>query len=609
MSAKFLSKIFLFLLGCRILAALTNLSTNHPDEWFQTVEFGQFLSQGFASRSGEFMTHMRNLTWPTLLSLVITLSQFISPGSFWAKVFAIKFTTALIDCAELMCFFLVLKNAHFGSEKLKRLSTLIIASSWFLIPESVRASQEHLSAAAFWIGYHSYTRSITKPSQVSSHQSNNWNRIAWALLAGTFFALTGAFRFASGTLGVGALIAVFISQFTKPNAERRASRSSAIALFVGAVSGVVLGGIADTVYYGRPWEGLWMYLQFNVFTGQSASLFGRQTVVVYFDYFKGLFAGPFRPFFILSFAFVPAGLLRGLRRISVPSFAFLFFVVSHSLIGHKEPRFMAPVILLFIWHFIEGLGHYENRLNELYRAKCVPFFSKFSFVRKAAILAIASLFFWNGALLIKQIWGETFRVTQNYLSLPGLIQNNPKTCAVITVKRPWGTLLPYLQSGQTPSVRPPKDQIVPTPALAYFPSPSHQYSSEYVQKNPLIWVMRAPTCSIDTVVLVQPQRAEEFWASAGKCELMETGILRLVSKQRWPQLISVFGISGPWYRCPSAVLSLFAKSEVRNTVVRELPHIEVLPPFGVSAERYNQMAWGTLDPKSPEARDGTFGEW
>ena len=50
----------LIALALRGVAAFTRLKWNHPDEWYQTVEYGNYLVNGTMVYTGELALHMRN---------------------------------------------------------------------------------------------------------------------------------------------------------------------------------------------------------------------------------------------------------------------------------------------------------------------------------------------------------------------------------------------------------------------------------------------------------------------------------------------------------------------------------------------------------------------
>jgi hypothetical protein len=43
-------------------------------------------------------------------------------------------------------------------------------------------------------------------------------------------------------------------------------------------------------------------------------------------------------------------------------------------------------------------------------------------------------------------------------------------------------------------------------------------------------------------------------------------------------------VSGPWYACPSEILSMFKHARVEQPFVRELKSFSELPPFGTDRE-------------------------
>ena len=45
----------------RVISAMTHSTWHHPDEWFQTVEFSNYIVNGVISHTQEVDLHMRNL--------------------------------------------------------------------------------------------------------------------------------------------------------------------------------------------------------------------------------------------------------------------------------------------------------------------------------------------------------------------------------------------------------------------------------------------------------------------------------------------------------------------------------------------------------------------
>jgi hypothetical protein len=621
------SRLFWRLLGLglffRVISSFTNLSTFHPDEWFQTVEFANMIAFGFASRSGELMTHMRNLTWPWILSHPMEWSQYFFEGSLYAKIVSIKLTTALLDFS---LFFILLRAIFLtprATSNLKWGAALVVTLSPFYIPESVRPSQEHLSAIVCWIAL-ALTLQLpwVRTRSLVDLQIENTKRFSHRLTLisiGVLSVMTGAFRFASGLFGAGILVSLtvhlLLNARSYPTHRSAAFFKPFLTLIFGVLLGLALGGAADFYYYGRPWEGLWMYFQYNVLTGLSKTNFGEQSAYTYVEYFLGIFSGPF---FWMKWAVPTVGLLgwvTGLIRFSPMAWAFGLFVLGHSLIGHKETRFMAPVIWLLFWQVWMGiveLGVLLRGSSFFTPARALQPKGLLHFLTSSLARILISVWvIWASALMMRGLWGETWRLLPNFLELPSLLKEAP-TCAVITVRRPLASLVPYEGTSEVEQLETTPSNVelkVPYPALAFFPAPGHFKSSEYINSRPLIWLMQAPQCNDTKTVLLQVQQPENYWTEVHQCELQRSGILKWVSRQQWNTLVSKNLVSAPWYRCPSKVLTAFTRSEVRNMIQTKWTSVKQLPPPGISPTQYTKMAWGELDPNSPETRDGTFGEW
>ncbi len=556
----------------RLIAVGTNFGTNHPDEWFQTVEFGNFLAFGFASQSGEFLIHMRNLTWPAILALPLRFAHWLSGGDVAARMYAVKMTTALVDLTLLWGLAKMLASDARLTPVWRNAGWALFVLPWFLVAESVRPSQEHLSSIACWWMLGFLAIRPAKP--------------AHAVAAGAAMVMTGAFRFASGLFGVGALIAVILQFARDSHAE---SRPRLGHVFAGIGLGLFLGGLADWVFYGRPWESLYMYTQYNVFTGLSVAHFGSQPMTEYWPFFRGLFKGPLLPLGLAALLLIPVGITRGLARLQPWAFALVTFLAGHLLISHKEPRFMAPTIGLVLWALLEGSWTTWHLLR-------APL-ARVRWARPALRALIAFALVANGALLLRALWGETWRAGSNYLDVSRLLSNHP-SCAVVSVRRPVAGLVPWSDPGR-----------VPEPAVGFFPAPSHQPSSASLKERPVVWLAHAPDCGSGQRVLFQPYKPESYWKDVVGCELLPSGVLKVLPTQYWPKFIEKDWVSAPWYSCPSSLLSLFKGQEVRTVVATRMRRLTTLPPLGINGEEFLNLAWGELDRNDPANRDGSFGDW
>jgi hypothetical protein len=567
----------------RLIATQTRLQWHHPDEWFQTVEFADFLAFGVASQTNEFVLHMRNLTFPAMLAGPLKLANWLFSGDVAARMTAIKGLVAALDCVSLFAIARLMDRERW-SRGWRNAGWALFVLCPFLVDESVRPSQEHLSAIAFWcaLGF------------LAMEDSDNRcrKRLAATGLAGVALALTGAFRYPSVLLSLGAITAVTARTWIAAHSCRepggkRGLFPLSIGLFLGLLLGGVLGGVSDWLVYGRPYESFWMYFQYNVLTGLSSSLFGSQPATVYFDYFKGPFGTSFIPIGIACIFLVPLGLARGLKRLEPWAWGMAAYLIGHLLISHKEPRFMAPLLGLTLWAALQGARALAERWPRLARQTY-----RFRPLRTA-------VFFWftiNALFLLRSLWGDTWRTLPNYLNVTAHAKDlsappfNERFCAAVTVQKPAGFILP------------------PFP-LGYFPAPAHEDSSPHLASKPLVWVDRAAACAPQDRVLLQPQRTEIFWEKTAQCALLPSGPMHVTPESAWPWLIARNYVAAPWYDCPAAVLALFVRPETRHVLSRRMVRLPELPPPGIDADEFLRRGWKGVDAKDPvQFSDGTMGD-
>ena len=504
------SPFFLWLLfgiATRFIASLTHSTWNHPDEWFQTVEFAQLFVSGQMSFTQEVALHMRNLSWPALLAIPLGLAKTIAPDWIGLRIFLVEFFTGLLQLCAFWGWWKVM-NSQFVRlpNSLKHFGAALFLAAWFVPADAIRPSQENLSAIAIWI-------------TLGLLAKKKW---FWS---GVLTVAIGAFKYPALLASLGIAFAVSADLLAQ-----RASTRPFFKYFRGLLAGGVLFGIPDAMGYGRPWESLWMYLQYNVWTGLSASQFGTQSAAVYWEYFVGHWGRFLWPVFLLLGIGFGRSILQSLQKLQPWAYAFTFYLVGHLLVSHKEPRFMIPIESLFVYGGFVGLVSWENEKVRLWIRKL-----KWVWVFCGVV---------NALFFLKGLWGDTWKPAQTFFDLNRHLNDPSRTCAVVTVRKPLSLHLPSLP-------------------LAYFPSDRKVNSFEQTVNRPLIWIQKDAACEMDETVLIHLHKPAEAWTQHG-CALLDSGVLRVLPRTKWDWAIEKDYASGVWYRCPATVLPLFQRPEVRK---------------------------------------------
>jgi hypothetical protein len=250
---------------------------------------------------------------------------------------------------------------------------------------------------------------------------------------------------------------------------------------------------------------------------------------------------------------------------------------------------MAPSLMLVVWATWKGARAFHARYGASWGLRTR---------RILGAIAVITLIL-NGALVLRSLWGETWKVNSNFLQSGALLVRHPSTCAILSIRRPVMGMLPW-NSAET----------APDPAVAFMPTSREQSSLTNRADIPLLWIGEAPHCAgEDDTVLVQPRKPENAWETEFGCELLSTGPLAWVSGNLRAKFLENNWVSAPWYSCPARVIQAFPKQEVRTVIARRMRKLPSLPPFGVSGDEFLKQAWGNLDPVDPANRDATFGDW
>jgi hypothetical protein len=292
-----------------------------PDEIYQSLEQAHRLVFKVGFIPWEFRDGARSWLFPALLALPLKLADMMGVINSGVEVVVVARTLMLaLSVWSTACAMRI-------AEKLSGESAAIIAgSASVLLPTMAVFGARTMSeiAAAPLITCSAYL--LLSPQK--SH------RAAWA---GGLMGLSAFFRYQNALLALIFVIALV----------RRSTWRSATAYIVVGLMVAMAGGLIDRVIWGEWFHSLIVYLKFNVIEGKASS-FGTAPALFYFKY---LWASCHWP--ILIFA---AGILVIAREAWLFVFAVVLFLCVHSLIPHKELRFIVPILPLAVALGAAGIG-------------------------------------------------------------------------------------------------------------------------------------------------------------------------------------------------------------------------------------------------------------
>jgi len=293
----------------RVFLASTEHGTNHPDEIFQMLEPAHRWVYGFGIQSWEFRDGARSWLLPGALALL------------WKMLAWLGLSSPLLVVPILRMPFVAL--AVYSAYLAARL-----AGKW----AGETAAMLALAFAAFaplalLLDFRTTTEAASVPFVLLALLSLADRKPA---RAGAFLALLVFLRPTNGIVGLTAAAWLLV--------ERRFREAARLAL--GALPVAVAGGLLDWATWGSPFHHLVEYARFN-WLESGASLFGSEQA-----WFFGLVLLSTAPVVALLLLPGTIALLRKQREARTALAVAWVYLLFHSIVGHKEPRFLLPILAL-----------------------------------------------------------------------------------------------------------------------------------------------------------------------------------------------------------------------------------------------------------------------
>jgi GPI mannosyltransferase 3 len=313
-----------------VVTAFQSVTFFHPDEHFQILEFAG-LKLGFTPVSAlpwEFSAGIRPFLQPALCFAVIRGLQAIGIEDRFAFALALRVLFGTLYWMSIVWLFKAHERELFPIDGRGRRSLYWALFAGFLPYLAVRTSSETFSAALFALGTALLVSKLRTPV---THGAPLMPALggSTALVAGCLLGLAFEARYQTAIMTLG-LAGWLLSS--------RISRSSWFALTGGFGLALAAGAFCDRWGYGSWCFPAAAYFKANLLQG-VAKLYGTSP---FFGYLYLPVANIFAPVavvlllgLLLTWVRYPHHLLTW---VTAP------FVVVHSLLAHKEERFLFPIV-------------------------------------------------------------------------------------------------------------------------------------------------------------------------------------------------------------------------------------------------------------------------
>lgn len=464
------------------IAAWCTIGYHNPDEHTQIWEFVNY-KLGYVSAkdlSWEFPCRMRPGLQPFIAYCSVLGASAVGITSPFIQVF---FMRVLSGAAALLVYWKWsiwlerdLKNP--ASVRWMRIGILFF---WLMPYLNVRFTSENTAAICFFGG-------LLLLVQAVETQKNKFS--GKLVLAGLLLGLSFFFRYQIAFAAIG-LVAWLLFQ-------NRLVFSTWAALFFGALLAVGIGLATDFWLYGE-----WVFAPYNYYfyniVEEKAAGFG---VWPFWWYFTEMPIALIPPMSMVLAAFVLIGIWRQPRH--PLTWCLIPFVLAHSMIGHKEVRFMYSMALPFFFLAVAGWQYFYAKYTvKKWMAKTFIFLLWLNMVLMVFRILIPAKdvvtyaeFLWNWynkhpnstVYFVKEEPKKHYALKLSFYENPAQIQKPWYTLPLYkndtTALRP-GDLMVFTEVIKSPPAAPPGYRIVRE--FAYYPDWILKIKINNWQSRTLIW--------------------------------------------------------------------------------------------------------------------------
>jgi GPI mannosyltransferase 3 len=318
-SRNFFKQNYIYLLSILTLfvAACFSSGYYHFDEHFQILEFaGLKLNMTVAANlPWEYTYQMRPAIQPAIVVVLYKIFITFGINSPFTIAFVLRILSAVVSFTGMFLIYKAFCKSIID-DTFKLWFSLLSFFLWFMIYENVRFSSENWSGSIFLIAF----------ALLYTNQSKG-KRFFFSI--GLLLGLSFLFRYQTGLLIAGLVLWHLLI---------KRSIKNTIFLILGIIILFGSGILIDRWFYGNWTLTTWNYFNHNILQNRVSD-FGIRPLWYYLEriFIEGI--PPFSLIYIAGFL-----IFFVYRRRDILTWTLLPFLFIHFIIGHKEIRFLFPLI-------------------------------------------------------------------------------------------------------------------------------------------------------------------------------------------------------------------------------------------------------------------------
>ncbi|MHA1640904.1 MAG: glycosyltransferase family 39 protein [Candidatus Heimdallarchaeota archaeon] len=334
----------------RIIVAIISRGYIHADEQFQSIEIVFRKIFGYGYVPWEFQRGIRSWLYPGIVWLIFKTMLFLGCTRIETILIAVRlFSAACSMITVITSYFL---GKLFFSKRVGLIATFFVAIWFDFLFWSARTITDSIAMNFAILGVYFFARLLKKRQKKGSAQIIPRKPLVFeaihGLLAGFAFGLSFMFKFSTVILAIPFLVFLFI--------ERR--WKGALFSLLALCCMVLVQGLLDFYTWGGFLQSPIEFFMYNIWTGGS-SAHGVSPFLAYLP----LMLDAYGEYFMLFLLFVCLGIKKD--RLSLYLLlAVLFYFLVFNLIGHKEYRFILPIMALLVLFAAKGVLKYPSFIHK-----------------------------------------------------------------------------------------------------------------------------------------------------------------------------------------------------------------------------------------------------
>jgi hypothetical protein len=324
---------------CRVFVVFTDDGIYWPDEVYQSLEPAHFLVFGYGLLPWEFVEGARNWALPGLVALAMQLSVVAGADTPDRYLLVVRLLFVLISMTAAVGIYRLARGL--GASELGGAAG---AAAWALAAPAIYFAHRGLgenvaAAAAVWAA------ALMLPPARSRVR-------LW--IGASLLGIAVLFRLQMGLVALS-LLGVIAAERRWVEVRLALGVLAGWAVAYGALDAITWSDV-DGARYGGWFHSAITYLRFNLFEGRAEE-WGTAPAQYYAVQL-------FRSMPLLAVA-IAVGLVAGIRRTTGLTATVMLFLAAHSLVGHKEYRFMLPIVPLAMAAAAVGLDALPRRVRHM----------------------------------------------------------------------------------------------------------------------------------------------------------------------------------------------------------------------------------------------------